>query len=553
MMNEQAATTNPTNLQEVRRQVEGMLAEGRGAEAMAVLFTIIEAMLRDNNGLAVRVAALLKQIYGRRSEKVDPNQLRLFLDALTENPSAQEIVAELQPPADESLPKPQPKAAPHGRKPLPANLPRVIVDLEPSEAEKHCDTCDCCKVVIGYETSELLDFEPARFVVKVLRRVKMACPTCETGVVVAPVADKVILKGRPAAGLLADLLVGKYQDSLPLTRQVEMYKRLGVHLSTSTLSDWVAAGADAFQAVYWELVKQVMRAHVLGTDDTGLRVPDKDHENGIRKGYMWAYVGDQRIVVFDYTPTRKSEGPANFLVKRKGIVQCDAYSGYKRIAREHPEVIWAGCLAHARRKFVEALDAGDLRAAIAIAMLKSLYKVEAEATAAGLDHEQRLEQRQTVGKMHMAKLGNWLNDMRLREPPKTPLGRAITYAINQWASFQVYLTDGRVPIDNNSVERQIRRIAVGRKNYLFAGSDEGARRAAILYSVLGTCSLAGADPFAYMRDTLERISGDWQYSRVGELTPAAWVEEKAREKARADPALGYDPDPASDPAVPPPN
>jgi transposase len=531
MINEETVTTTPADLQEVRHQVEDMLAEGRGSEAMTVLFTIIEAMLRENSGLAVRVAALLKQIYGRRSEKVDPNQLRLFLDALTENPSAQEIVAELPPSSDEPLPKPQPKAAPHGRKPLPANLPRVTVDLEPSEAEKHCDTCDCDKVVIGHETSELLDFEPARFVVKVLRRVKMACPACETGVVVAPVADKVIEKGRPGAGLLAHLLVGKYQDSLPLTRQVEIFKRHGVDLSTSTLSDWVGAGADAFRSIYWELVKQAMQAHVLGTDDTGLRVLDKDHENGIRKGYMWAYVGDQRIVVFDYTPTRKSEGPASFLVKRKGIVQCDAYSGYKRIAREQPDVVWAGCLAHARRKFIEALDAGDVRAAIAIALIRSLYEVEAEATAAGLDHEQRLEERRAVGKVHMANLGNWLNDMRLKEPPKTPLGRAITYAINQWASFQVYLTDGRVPIDNNSVERQIRRIAVGRKNYLFAGSDEGARRAAILYSILGTCSLVGADPFAYMRDVLERISGDWRYSRVSELTPAAWVEEKARAAA----------------------
>ena len=196
MINEETVTTTPADLQEVRHQVEDMLAEGRGSEAMTVLFTIIEAMLRENSGLAVRVAALLKQIYGRRSEKVDPNQLRLFLDALTENPSAQEIVAELPPSSDEPLPKPQPKAAPHGRKPLPANLPRVTVDLEPSEAEKHCDTCDCDKVVIGHETSELLDFEPARFVVKVLRRVKMACPACETGVVVAPVADKVIECGK---------------------------------------------------------------------------------------------------------------------------------------------------------------------------------------------------------------------------------------------------------------------------------------------------------------------------------------------------------------------
>ena len=173
-----------------------------------------------------------------------------------------------------------------------------------------------------------------------------------------------------------------------------------MELAASTLSDWVAAGADTFQAIYWELVQQAMQAHVLGTDDTGLRVLDKNHDNGIRKGYMWAYVADQRIVVFDYTPDRKSEGPASFLVKRTGLVQCDGYTGYKRIAREHREVVWAGCLAHARRKFVEALDGGDKRAAMAIALLRGLYEIEADATAAGLDHEQRLQQRQTIGRRY---------------------------------------------------------------------------------------------------------------------------------------------------------
>jgi len=400
MLDDTTTVEHPADLDVVRRQVDEMLAEGRGNEAVRVLFTIIQAMLRENNGLSLRVAALMKQIYGRRSEKVDPDQLRLFLEALDENPSAGEVLAELPLPSDEPLPKAQTKAAPHGRKPLPADLPRETVDLEPTEAEKHCEACDRDKVLIGHETSEVLEFEPAHFVVKVLRRAKMACPVCETGVVIAPVADKVIEKGRPGPGLLAHLLVAKYQDSLPLTRQVEIFKRYGVELAASTLSDWVAAGADTFQAIYWELVKQAMQAHVLGTDDTGLRVLDKNHDNGIRKGYMWAYVADQRIVVFDYTPDRKSEGPASFLVKRTGLVQCDGYTGYKRIAREHREVVWAGCLAHARRKFVEALDGGDKRAAMAIALLRGLYEIEADATAAGLDHEQRLQQRQTIGRRY---------------------------------------------------------------------------------------------------------------------------------------------------------
>jgi transposase len=349
MVNETTAVARPADLQEVKHQIDGMLTEGRGDEAVAVLFTIIEKMLQDNAGQAVRIASLLKQLYGRRSEKVDPNQLRLFMDMLTEDPTAQELVAELPAPVDGPLPAPKPKAAPHGRKPLPANLPRVEVVLEPTEAEKHCDTCDCDKVVIGHETSELLEYEPAHFLVKVIQRTKMACPACETGVVVAPTADKVIEKGRPGPGLLSHLLVGKYQDSLPLTRQVDIFKRHGVELSTSTLSDWVGASADVFEPVYLALVDQVMDSHIVGTDDTGLKVLDKQHENGVRKGSMWAYVGDNRAVVFDFTPDRKSEGPARFLLKRTGIIQCDGYTGYKRIARERFDVRWAGCLAHARR------------------------------------------------------------------------------------------------------------------------------------------------------------------------------------------------------------
>jgi transposase len=544
MVSDDTATARPADLEEVQRQVESMLAEGRSTEAVAVLFTIIGAMQREMGGMAARIGALLKQLYGRRSEKIDPNQLRLFLDALSQDPATQALAVELPQPAEEPLPKPAPRPAPHGRKPLPADLPRETVTLSPAEEDKHCAACDVDKVVIGYESSELLEWEPAHFWVKVLRRAKMSCPACEAGVVVAPVADKVIEKGRPGAGLIAHLLVGKYQDSLPLTRQAEIFKRYGVDLSTSTLSDWVAAGADAFKAIYQEMVRQAMEAHVLGTDDTGLKVLDKDHEHGVRKGYMWAYVADARLVVFHFTPDRKAAGPASFLVKRSGIVQCDGYTGYKRIARQHEDVVWAGCLAHCRRKFIEALDAGDMRAAGPVTVIRGLYKIEAEATEAGLTPEQRLEKRITYAAISMASFGKWLRDMQPDVPPKTPLGKAITYAVNQWASFQVYLTDGRVPIDNNGVERQIRRIAVGRKNYLFAGSDEGARRAAILYSVLGTCSLVGADPYAYMRDVLERISRGWPGSRVAELLPEAWAAEKARAAAGPPPGPPDAPAPA---------
>lgn len=517
------------------------MAEGQQAEAIAMLFTIIQSMIQENAGLTARLGALLKQMYGRRSEKMDPNQLQLFLDALSEDETTQALVDELPVASEEPLPKPEPKPAPHGRKPLPADLPRETIVLEPPLEDRHCAECGIDKKVIGHETSEVLEWVPGHFLVQEIRRVKMSCPKCENGVVVAPVADKVIDKGRPGPGLMTHLLVGKYMDSLPLTRQAAIFSRHGVDLSTSTMSDWVAVGADAFRPIYQELMRLAMEAHVLGTDDTGLLVLDKDHEKGRRKGYMWAYVADNRKVIFDYTPNRKADGPASILEKRSGIVQCDGYTGYKRIARDNKDVVWAGCMAHARRKFVEAVDSGDGTGAVPVKIMQELYKIEAEATDANLTPDQRLEKRQAYSRGLMVSLGKWLRDMKPKIPPKTPLGRAITYMLNQWQTLQVYLTDGRIPIDNNQVERQIRRIAVGRKNYLFAGSDEGARRAAILYSVLGTCSLVEADPFAYMRDVLERISRGWPASRIGELLPEAWVAEQARKAAGPPPATDHDP------------
>lgn len=548
MVRDEAAAAHPADLQEVRQQVERMVADGQASEAVAVLLTLVQSMQKEIAGLSLRVASLLKQLYGRRSEKVDPNQLRLFMEALSDD-QAQAALADGLPSkaATKPVEKPKPKPAPHGRKPLPADLPREEVVLEPAPADKHCEACGIDKVLIGYEVSELLDWVPGHFLVRVLRRAKLSCPSCEDGVVVAPVADKVIEKGRPGPGLLAHVMVAKYQDHLPLNRLEGIFARHGVELATSTLSGWVAAGAEALEPLYRELVRRVTQAYVLGTDDTGLRVLDPSHENGVRRGVMWAYVApEERLVVFDYTPDHKADGPASFLVeKRSGVVQSDGYAGYKRIAREHANAVaWAGCMAHARRKFVEALDAGDKRAAGPVAVIQGLYKIEAEATEAGDTPDQRLERRRRLAGVSMASLGRWLWQMKPSVAPKSPLGRAITYAVNQWPSLQVYLTDGRIPIDNNGVERQIRRVAVGRKNYLFAGSDEGARRAAILYSILGTCSLTGADPYAYLRDVLEHLSHGWPASRIAELLPDAWAAAVCVREAAGPP------DAAAQPASP---
>jgi len=513
----------PVDLKEVKRHVGTLVANGQAADAIPVLFEVIDALTHQIGGLSDRVMSLLKQAYGPRSEKVDPNQLTLLLDQLT---------AEVKATANAPVPRPKTQAARPVRRPLPADLPREVDERNPPAEDLVCEECGQAKVKIGSEVSELLEYEPARFKVVVVVRNKFACSACESGVVIAPSAEKVIEKGIPGPGLLTQLVVSKYRDHLPLNRQMEIFSRLGVDLSSSTLSDWVGATADTFAVVYREMVKQVLAAHVLGTDDTGLRVLDRDHERGVKLGHLWAYVADGRLVVFDYTSDRKASGPASFLVKRSGIIQCDGYAGYERIVRDHAgDVVRAGCLAHVRRKFVDALEAGNTAAAIPVALIRDLYRVEEDSREAGESFDARLERRREEAVPILKKLDAWIRVVLPNTPPKCQLGKALHYAKNQWDSLQVYLTDGQVPIDNNGVEREIRRVAVGRKNWLFAGSDEGGRRAAILYSILGTCALVGADPYLYVRDVLDKIIHGWPNRRVRELLPDAWVAERERAAA----------------------
>lgn len=523
--NASTVTPLPLDVAQLRDYLHHAADEGRLHDAIDVVIEAILKLRTDNADLARRLASALRQAFGRRSEKYDPNQLLLLLDALPPAQVEKAIPEPLRPkPTVVAPPKTKPRPAPHGRKPLPAHLPRVPEVSALPEKDRLCDKCGCDKAIIGYETSEVLDWEPGHFLVRLIQREKGACPHCRDGVVTAPQPDKLVERGRVGAGLLADILVNKFQDHCPLNRMVDIYQRHGVKLNSSTLADWVAAGADAFGMVYQAMVKCVTTAYLVGTDDTGLPVLDTDHPNGIKLGHLWAYVADGKLVVFDYTPDRKMAGPRTFLEKRTGKIQCDGYQGYARIAKDSDgRVVRAGCWAHARRKFVEAAEAGDARAAIAVTLIAALYKVERDATDAGLGPDERAVQRQAVAAPVMKKLHEWLLASVMDAPPKTPLGAAVNYALNQWDSLQVYLTDGLVPIDNNGVERAIRPIAVGRGNYLFAGSDNGAKRAAVLYSILGTCRLVGVDPYVYIRDVLITISKGWPQERIGELLPGAWA------------------------------
>ena len=521
--------TQQANLDEIRQLLLSMAEKGQVAEAVDLMVELVRAVRDRNTELELRLRTLLKDKVGRKSETLAKDQLDLFLGLLgvpvaPEAPSdAPEIEsAEAAEPEEE----PRKRARPHGRRPLPEHLPREEHLLRVPDEQRPCPICGADRVCIGHETSEVLEFVPATFKVLVYQREKLACQPCGEGVVVAAPADKVIERGLPGPGLLADVLVSKYTDSLPLYRQHERYKRLGVDIARPTLVNWVAEGAALLEPVALRLALRALSARVLQTDSTHLKVLDDSRKPAIKRGTLWCYVGDGQDVVFRYTPTGRQEDPLAFLSLRRGWLQADGTNLYDKLFKgwpgHAPTAVEVGCMMHARRYFVRALDAGDLRAALPLRLFQKLYQVEEEATALGLDPDARRTLRQERALPVLTDLHQWIAGLVKKEPPKTPLGRAFTYTVNQWEALKRYTEDGRLPIDNGAVERAIRVVALGRKNYLFAGSDDGARRAAILYSVLGSCALADVDPWAYLHDVLGKLAGNWPHQRLDELLPAQW-------------------------------
>jgi transposase len=500
-----------------------MITDGRGDEALDLMVELLSALRDKNSQLQLRLMKLLRERYGRKSEGISTEQLSLLLGELEAGGGDkvdEDALMPLELPPDGK----KRKKRSHGRRKLPDVLEREVKEMLVEGEERICVKCGTEKQTIGWETSETLEFEPAHFMAILHKREKVACRSCGDGVVIAPHANKVIERGLPGPGMLAELLVNKYRDALPLYRQAQRYLRLGVKIPRSTLSDWNGAVCDLLRPIVAEIRRQVLDAYLLGADGTQLKVLDRKHEANIKRGGLWCYVGDGKNVYFDYVMNQSKEGPLSFLRERVGYVQADADPKLDELFKgEDATAIEVGCWMHGRRKFKEALDGGDLRAAYPVKIIKHLYKIEAytKKVRAGPDEVKQLRQEKSVPLLNQ--LGRWIADNYQGERPSSPLGKAMGYALRQWEALIRYTEDGRLPIDNGEVERAIRVVAVGRKNYLFAGSDAGGERAAIAYSLLGSCTLASVDPWAYLKDVLEKIAGGWKQSRIDELLPDKWA------------------------------
>ena len=536
-------------LQQLRQEVELLRAQRQQLLEQQAQHT------RTIDQLQQQLQYLLRRLFGRSAEKLDPKQLQLFetlLNQLAPPTPAPAAPAESVPAA------PRPATSGHGRRRLPADLPRQKVIHDLPEEQKPCPCCGKLRHVIGQEISEQLDYVPAKLTVIEHVRLKYACPTCEAQVAETgpqirtaekPLAP--IEKGLAAPGLLAYVIVSKYSDHLPLHRLERILERHGIAIARSTLCDWAAQCADALRPLYDLMVQRVLQSKVIHTDDTPVDVLDRNRAQ-TRTGRFWVYLGDpdHPFTVFTYTPSRSRDGPMAFLKdwgKDKPVyLQADAFGGYDGIyaGQAGGHVTEVACWAHARRKFYEARTSDAAVSTQALAYIRLLYDVEDAAKEQFQQQSRRdaestpsldstapsrslamirhaLRQERAVPRLQQFRA--WLQSQQAQHGgpvlPKSPLGEAITYAFNQWDALTVYTGDGNLAIDNNASENALRRVALGRRNWLFCGSDQGGHTAAVLFSLLATCQRHKVEPFTYLRDVLTRIAAH-PASRLAELLPA---------------------------------
>ncbi|MCB9492260.1 MAG: IS66 family transposase [Dehalococcoidia bacterium] len=519
-------------LDALAREVEQLRA------ALSARETQIEALAKEAlskqkeiERLTEQLEKLHRRLFGRSSEKFHPGQQALF-DLDGDAPREEPAPADLAPDDEEALePKASKRKTRRPRKMKTRDLPRERIVHDVPKSERICDHCGESKQQIGEAITEELDYVPASFLVREHVRPKYACKGCGDGVVIADLPPRLIEGGQPGPGLLAQIVTAKYCDHLPLYRQEAIYRRSGVELSRQTMCDWIRVAAEHLLAIVLAMRRDLLTRAVLLSDDTHVLVQTNAESKGCHRAYLWVWLSaEDDLVLYDFELTRGQSVVDAFLEEFQGdVIVVDGYPGYNPCASHG--VKRAGCMAHARRYVHEGMKSYPKEASELLVWIQMLYLVEKRAK--DFDPAQRLALRQEESKPVLEKLRAAVERMKPTVLPTSSLGEALTYLENQWANLIVFADDGRVPIDNNASERAMRPVALGRKNWLFAGSTEGGKRAATLYSLVETCKRLDIPPFEYLRDVLGRISTH-PHRLIHELTPAGW--KAAREKARAETA-----------------
>lgn len=458
---------------------------------------------------------LKKLIYGSRHERFipsnnNPSQLALAIQA---EEVAQCNITSIKRIEYTKVKTEVTKTQHPGRHKLPEHLQRKEIIIAPTENIEGLKK-------IGEEVTEELDYEPGKLFVNKYVRPKYAKPGNE-GVIIAPMIERPLPKAIAGAGLLAQMVIDKYVDHLPLYRQMERFKREGVNIPYSTLTDNISSTCTLIKPLGDALIKIILQTDYLHADETPIKVLDRDKKGETHRGYFWVYHNSiERLVLFDYQPGRGREGPQEILKEFKGHLQADGYNVYDLFKQEEGITVMH-CMAHARRYFFDALQNDKARAEYALQQFGLLYAIERKAKDESLPPAEVLQLRTTQAIPVLEALGKWMKDEYVKVLPKSPIAKALGYSIERWNELMIYTTDGKLNIDNNPVENSIRPVAIGRKNYLFAGSHEAAHRSAMLYSLLGTCKLHGINPFIWLRDVLQRIAMH-PINKIEELLPQNW-------------------------------
>ena len=457
---------------------------------------------------------LQKMIFGSRQERfvpTSPTDPQLLLDIPTETVATVSVTGAQKISYIRQGVTVEPKPLQHpGRTKLPESLRREEIIIEPA-----ADTVGCKKM--GEEITEVLEYQPGELYVKQYRRIKYARPD-NSGILIGELPSRPLPKVIAGEGLLAQIVIDKYVDHLPLHRQMQRFERAGVKLPYSTLTDWVGETCALIAPLFNALKAEVLQSSYLHADETPIKVIDKDKRGETHRGFYWVYQNSiDKIVLFDYQEGRGREGPMEILENFKGYLQTDGYAAYD-IFDKRPGITLIHCMAHARRMFNDALDNDYERAFHALCEIQKLYEIERTGKEAGLNFEELKVVRCKEAAPILKRLWLWMQQQYVQVLPKSAIGKALAYSMERWHKLSLYITDGRLKIDNNAVENSIRPVALGRKNYLFAGSHEAAKRSGMLYSLLGTCKMHGIEPYGWLKGVLQRIA-DHPINRIQELLP----------------------------------
>jgi transposase len=539
----------------MRDLLEDLAGRSDRAALLDVVFGVLQKAEQIIEDQAIEIQQLRKQLFGRRSEKLSPNQLLLFASVLGSllSPSAppQGTDSTCEPDAsvtDGGEPPSKKKREKQPRRPLTPTQTQVV---SVPDDERPCPTCGANRCTFGHTRTVVIEYSPPKIDVIEFQREKIVCRACEGEITVAdsPV-ERVVERATPGPQILTALVVNKVVDGLPLNRTRKIFSRCGLDLPMQTLNRWEGFAYNVLAPIFPVLRNAVLTSDIINLDDTGLKVLDSTVPGGVVKGHVWVFVGrkydpggdlDKTVetVFYMYAPSWSADHPEDFLRNCTASLQGDAYKGYERIASpsqgDAVAKILAGCSMHARRPFVQALDAKDPASIFFVQRFQQIYQIESEARSKKLRADDRLE-------LRVARSLPLLNEIKARAqelqplPLTKPMKQGVGYLLNQWDKLIVpFCNDGRMDIDNGIAERRLRRVAAGRKSWLFAGSEGGAIRFASALSLTSSAEAAGVDPGSYITDMIQTV-GSWPNKQIVDLLPHRWREIKSKQAAEQPPA-----------------